>query len=272
MVKSYELPEFKEILELLLPLEVSLDNRTQTIDDWRKEYLKDVYIRRKQSKIEIFKRFVSALLERVTPGKNYLQRIETMNRYINNSSDITEDKIRRVLEESKYRFKESGLHVVLQAKLIIDKNSFQWENYFLEAERNYENGYLSDSFLRIRGVKNKVRDFAISEFSTSYCAIDRHISEILLRTGLILHGYGSFDFGANPSEKKDYGFLRKLLIGFAKQTGWQPSSNQGFSPGEIDRILWLFGQSICKRKPKCDNCPIRDVCLTFKNRYIDSIK
>lgn len=266
MNKTYEPPDFLKILNLLLPLMLSWQGRTYTINDWREKILREVKENRKQTKIKTFNRFVSALLEGFrTKGKDYELRIELMNRYFHDFSDVTEENIQQILIVHKYSLKTRGLEIILNARRIAEPSPFQWEQYFCEAERRYESGYVTDNFFEINGVGKKVRDFALSEFSTFYCAIDRHIADVIRRTGLLLYGYGQPDFGTSPTE--NYNFLQRLIVKFSKETGWAPDSSQGYSPKEIDTMLWFFSQEggICKARPGCSRCPIKDLCLTFQN-------
>lgn len=266
MGKIYDPPEFLKVMELLSPLELTWDGISYKIEEWGRKTLKDIELNRKQNKINIFNRFTSALLEGFrTKGRDYGPRIELMNKYIGDFSDVTNQNIQRVLMENNYSLKSRGLEVVSGARKIVESPSFQWERYFCEAEREYEGGYPADNFLKIRGIGKKVRDFALSEFSSFYCAIDRHVSDVIRRTGLLLYGYGQPDFGTSPTE--NYDFLQRLIIQFSKESGWSPSSQQGYSPKEIDAIFWLFSQEkgICKGKPECFRCPIKNICLTFQN-------
>jgi len=53
--------------------------------------------------------------------------------------------------------------------------------------------------------------------------------------------------------------MHDLVLKLSKQTGWPGA---GYSPGEMDRMFWLFGRSTCTAKPRCTRCPVREVCLT----------
>jgi hypothetical protein len=185
---------------------------------------------------------------------------------------VTNDKIQKVLTENNYSLKKRGLEVALSARRIVELPSFQWHKYFYEAESEYESGYGNDKFLKITGVGRKVRDFALSEFSTCFCAIDRHVADVIRRTGLLLYGYGQPDFGTSPTE--NYNFLQKLIIQFSKESGWSLDSSGGYSPKEIDAVFWSFGndEAICKSQPECFRCPIKDICLTFQNWESTPIK
>lgn len=267
MNRSYSPPEFLDMIKLLLPLELEWEGKRCTIDELRKKAVNDCAENRKQDRVTIYNRFTSALLEGFrTKGKDYGLRINLMNEYIKDFPDVTLGNIQTILNENNYSLKTRGTDVILGARNIVEPTSFQWEHYFLEAETNYTNGFLRDNkFLRIKGVGNKVRDFALSEFSTCYCAIDSHLADVIRRTGLLLYGYGQKDFGTSPTE--NYSFLQRLIIQFSKDTGWSLESAIGYSPKEIDAILWFFGneKGICRGNPECFRCPIKELCLTFQN-------
>ena len=132
-----------------------------------------------------------------------------------------------------------------------------FDEYFEKAKEEHKNNFPDDDFLKIKGVGFKVRDLALSCFLKEYSANDFHVVDVLVRTGLILYGYGDLNFGTNPNDEKNYLFLRNLIVKISKQAH--------YSPGEIDRIFWHFGRAICKNKPLCEECPIKNICLTYKN-------
>ena len=266
MDNNYVPPNFLQMMKLLLPFTLTWESKPYTIDELQKKAVKECKENRRQDKITIFNRFTSALLEGFrTKGKDYGQRIELMNKHVKNFSDITESNVHTILRENKYSLKTRAIEIITDTKQIVEPASFQWEQYFLKAESEYERGYTDDIFLKIKGVGNKVRDFALSEFSLCFCAIDRHVADVIRRTGLLLHGYGQEDFGTSPSE--NYDFLQRLIIHFARDSGWSLSSGKGYSPKEIDATFWFLGQEkgICKNKPECYHCPISKICLTYLN-------
>ena len=267
MNRSYDPPEFIDAIKLLLPLELEWEGDYYTIDEWREKAVGECAENRKQDKVTIYNRFASALLEGFrTKGKDYGPRIELMNRYIQDFSDLTPSNIQTILRENNYSLKKRGIDVILGARNVVEPPDFRWGQYFLEAEAEYESGYPYDKFLKIKGAGNKVRDFALSEFSTCYCAIDRHVADVIRRTGLLLYGYGQADFGTSPTA--NYNFLQRLIIKFSKESGWFLGSNEGFSPKEINAMFWFFSneKGICKGVPECIRCPIQKICLTYKNK------
>lgn len=268
MGRIYEAPDISELIELMLPIKLELENELYTIDQWRNKAVKEVTENRRQKKITIFNRFTSALMEGYrTRGKDYGPRIALMNKRFRDFTDITPGSIYQILAKTNYSLKDRGSGVILGAKQIVEPLSFQWEQYFLEAEESFDSGYREDEFLKIKGVGRKVRDFALSEFSTCFCAIDSHLADFIRRTGLLLYGYGQPDFGTSATE--NYQFLQRLIFRFSKESGWSRSSSQGYSPKEIDAMFWFFSneKGICKGQPECSRCPLIKVCLYFKSIF-----
>lgn len=274
MAKNYKPPQFIEIMASLSDLRLPWRNaggklEYWSVGDWGKIHRVEVVRknRSKQNKIEIFNTFVSALLQGAwTRGSSYGQRIELMEREFHDLSDVTEQSAESLLRDNNYALMSRGVNITLQAKELFESATFPLEVYFEQAENKFEGGFGNDPFLGINGVGRKVRDFALSQFSLCYCAIDRHIADILTRTGLIIYGYGDLDFGTNQNDESNYKFMQRLVIRFAKETGWSTGSSEGWSPGAIDSSFWLFGQAICKGRPECYHCPINDRCLTFQNK------
>lgn len=262
-MKSVEFPNINEVIDPLLDVKITFDREKSTIRELKDSYLKDLDKSRKLSKMQIFIYFASALLERQILGESYIKRIQLMNGRWKSYEDVTAESIKEILKESRYRFPPAGIEVILKLKELTEKD-FEWENYFKEAEDNYENNFSKDNFLKIRFVWYKVRDFAISEFSKFYLANDIHIIRMIKRTGLLINGYGDIDIGTDPSNTNEYLFLKRLIVRLSKESGWE--KGKGYSPGEIDKIFWHFGRNICKSDPLCNKCPIKDVCLTGKNR------
>lgn len=46
------------------------------------------------------------------------------------------------------------------------------------------------------------------------------------------------------------------------------SEDAKISLGELDRIFWHFGKSVCSGKPKCNICPIQEKCLYFQSKQL----
>jgi endonuclease III len=273
MNKNYNLPKFSDVMASLSPIRLPWENEFWSIGDWGKKHRAEIVKtnRNKQRKVEIFNTFVAALLQVVGTRGRYGQRIELMNEYFHNFTDITTEKAQEMLRKNKYPWISRGINVILESQALVEAPSFNWELYFQEAEKRAEDGFDDDHFLQIYGVGPKGRDFALGQFSMYWCAIDRHLAHILRRTGLIYHGSNDPDFGDNPSKRQQYKFMQRLIIRLSKETGWPTDQVSGWSPSEIDSSLWFFGQGICKDRPECLRCPIRNICLSFQNKGVNLV-
>jgi len=262
-----KLPEINLLMKKVLPVKASFTGdyippalgktAIQTIEQWRLNYLKELRLNNSFDNVEKFKVFITSLLLRANRGEVGGRLYNAFNDRVKRLSDLNKENIRKILKTSGYRFQNQGTETVLTAKkLLFNKYQGQWNKYFKEAKENYKNNFIDDNFLKIKWVRFKVRDLALSCFLKEYSANDFHVVDVLTRTGLILYGYGDLNFGTNPNNEKNYLFLRSLIIKISKQTP--------YSPGEIDRIFWHFGRTICKSKPLCKKCPIKNICLTYR--------
>ena len=263
-----ELPDINLLIKKILLVKASFigdyihpalgKTATQTIEQWRSSYLKELKLNNSFDNVNKFKVFVTSLLLRASSGEAGGKLYDMLNSKIKNFNDINEGNIKKVLNDSGYRFKNQGIETVSNTKkLLFNKYKGNWDEYFEKAKEEHKNNFPDDDFLKIKGVGFKVRDLALSCFLKEYSANDFHVVDVLVRTGLILYGYGDLNFGTNPNDEKNYLFLRNLIVKISKQAH--------YSPGEIDRIFWHFGRAICKNKPLCEECPIKNICLTYKN-------
>jgi len=263
------LPDIDVLIRKVLPVKASFTGdfihpnlgrtTTQSIEQWRLNYLKELKLNNSLDNIKKFKVFIASLLLRANRGEVGGKLYNAFNDKVKKFKDLNKENIRKILKHSGYRFQPQGIETVLNAKkLLFNKYQAKWDKYFKEAKENYKNNFLDDDFLKINGVGFKVRDLALSCFLKEYSANDFHVVDVLVRTGLILYGYGDLNFGTNPNNDENYLFLRNLIINISEQTP--------YPPGEIDRIFWHFGRTICKSKPLCEKCPIRNICLTYKNK------
>ncbi len=263
------LPDIKSLIKKILPVKASFagdfihpalgQTATQTIEQWRLNYLKELKCNNLQNSIGKFNIFITSLLLRASKGEIGGKLYDELRKQIKNYEDINKKNLRNILRETGYRFQNQGIETTLNFKvLFLKKYKGVWENYFKEAKKNYKNNFLADDFLKIKGIGFKVRDLALSCFLKEYSANDFHVVDVLTRTGLIVYGYGNLDFGTNPNNNKNYLFLRNLIIKLSEQSG--------YSSGELDRIFWHFGRAICKSRPDCENCPVQNMCLTYRNK------
>lgn len=277
---NLKLPEIKEILKKILSIEATFTGdfihpilgktATQSIEKWRNNYIKELKQNNRLNKIEKFNVFITSILLRSSSGeiggklyngeknKQGVKKYEGFKQKIINYGDINERNLKNILVNAGYRFPNQGLKTILDFKNKIFNNDDNfWNNYLSKAKNDFKNNFKEDEALKIKGIGFKVRDLALSCFLKEYSANDFHVADVIIRTGLIIYGYGDIDFGTNLNKKQNYLFLRDLIIKLAYESG--------YSPGELDRIFWHFGRTICKPNPLCLECPIKEDCVTYKN-------
>jgi len=264
-----DLPDIDLLIKKILPIKVHYvgdfinhpilgEAGTQNIEQWRSNYLKELKHNNLLDDISKFRVFIVGLLSRASRGEMVAKLYNDFND-IKKFDDFNKLNIKTVLKNIGYRFQDQGTKTIIDVKDVFLKEYHNsWDNYFKEAKKKYKNNFLDDAFLKVKGVGFKVRDLALSCFLKEYSANDFHVVDVLVRTGLVLYGYGDLNFGTNPNDKKNYLFLRNLIIKISKYTK--------YSPGEIDRIFWHFGRAICKKRPLCEECLINSICLTYKNK------
>lgn len=232
---------------------------TQSIEKWRLNYLEEIKLNNSKSDIGKFNVFVTSLLLRTASGESGARLYNELGKKISNYGDINTKNIKNVLKIAGYRFPQQGLETVLKFKdLFFKKYNGQWDVYLNEAKTKYKDNFIEDDVLKIKGVGLKVRDLALSSFLKEYSANDIHVVRVISRTGLFVYGYGNVDIGTNLANKENYIFLRNLIIKFSEESD--------FSQGELDRIFWHFGRTICKKKPLCQSCHTKNNCLTYTNK------
>jgi len=260
-------PTVSEIAERLLPalVEFEADGRKQSrpLRDWVEADRADARRRRETDRDHaIFIRFAAALLERNVSGASYFRRLDVFGSDFRDPASLTPEHAEAMLRESGYRYPPTGARALMEITAQLTAADFSWPDYFAKGEANWESGFPDDPLKKIKGVGDKTRDFALSEFSDYYCAPDLHVCRMMARTGLILHGYGDPDFSTS-----DYGFVRRVIAKLARQSGF-PGASDALSPAHIDRMFWYYGQDRkrCAADPGCDDCLASDVCLTGIHR------
>jgi hypothetical protein len=219
--------------------------------------------RRSWSSDAVLRRFAAALLERNVSGSNYVRRVAEFEQSFGEPAALTREPALAMLRSSGYRYPNTGADVLCGIVSLLTDPAFDWASYFARAEREWESGFQDDPLLRkVKGVGNKTRNFALSEFSDYYCAPDLHVMRIMARSGLVLHGIGDPSFHTG-----DPIFVRKVINRLARETGF-PDQSDALSPAAIDRMFWYYGQdrSKCDVTPGCSKCPANDICLTGQNR------
>lgn len=260
---EFTVPEPSDVLARIADVLAKPNDDERPIKEWRAIYMKELVTNRKKPDTGIFNGFVNNLLERAMPGEAWNKREQKFKKVFVNYDAVTKKNAREVLK-ADYRWgPEKGTAVIMAAKRIVTANGFTWPDYVCRAEGNYESDFREDDFLKIKNVGLKVRDLALSALSARFVAIDLHVVRVTSRTGLLLHGYGDARITTEVTKSQGYLFFHDLMLKLARRTGWPDG---GYSPGEIDRMFWNFGRSVCNANPKCKNCPLADTCLTSVGR------
>ena len=254
-----KVPEPSDVLAGIADVHAGFAGDKRTVAQWRESYREDLTTARQKPPLSIFLRFVNGFLERAVPGDTWKRRMDAFAKSIASFEAMTDESVARILRETGYRFPKDGLAVVMEAKRIVTSPTFAWSSYIEQAEQFYETDFPHDPFLRIPFVAFKTRDLALSDLSDRFAAIDLHVVRVISRTGLLVHGYGNGDISTDVSKTNGYMFFHELILKLAHRTGWPGS---GYSPGEIDRMIWNFGRAVCKNKPDCTSCPLAGTCLT----------
>ncbi len=256
---NINVPDSEDILSFISDVDAEFGEERRSIDEWRVDYRESLTDALARPDIDIFNGFINSLLERAMSGEAWARRHEAFQESFRSFDDITPARVADVLKRSGYRFPSDGLSVILAAKEIVTSKDFSWRGYVSLAEEAYGSDFAEDVFLDIKGVGLKTRDLALSELSERFIAVDLHVVRVVTRTGLILRGYGDPRITTDVSKDGGYLFFHDLILKLARDTGWPES---GYSPGEMDRMLWNFGRAVCGSTPRCSTCPLRGACLT----------
>lgn len=95
-----------------------------------------------------------------------------------------------------------------------------------------------DELMKLPGVGRKVANIVLASFGKEAIAVDTHVHRIANRLKLVST--------RRPEETEEE--LKKI---FPKEL-W----------GRINKVFVGFGQTVCKAKPLCDECPISKECPT----------
>jgi len=254
------LPDIKEIIQPMLNVTTTLDvagsSISKTISEWVEEYKRNVKESRNKPRDHIFFEFVIHLLARQS-NERWWPKIEKWFQEIKLIDNVNEMSVTlEKLKERGYRFPPQGVRVILDTKnVFLNKYGGDWDRYFKLADDNFKEDFPNDHFLKIKYVKHKVRDLALRSFSAKYIAVDSHVVDVLRRTGLICFSYlFGLEMSTNREKEDVYLNLRKLCLRLSEEANLEP--------GELDRIFWHYGRSICTGgKPKCGQCVVNTICL-----------
>lgn len=270
-----KLPDINRLISEIVKIEASFDGETHKIEDWiqkHREQIKEnqnlITYTSDENDIKILISFLRDLLVRAMKGERGEILYVELKKSIRSKRDLNEKKYQQILQKAKYRWgSKVGKKVMSDiVKVFAQELKWDWKKYFGRAEKSYETNFQEDELLKIKHVKLKVRDLALSSFNPNYVANDLHVVRVITRTGLLNYGFdllesNKLEMGNNPSNEKNYLFLHRLVHKLSKLT------DKKYLAADLDRIFWFFGKSICGDKPKCSKCPIKGLCLTGQYKH-----
>jgi len=266
MDQHIKLPNVKELISQILEKKYSDKDKKQTksINGWVEKDIEDRKERReKWDKNEKFFWLVQCFLARAQSPPNLCK---PLLEYVQKIENINEESIIKAIEEYKKRDEyknrwgnEITVKIIEDAKKVLHKHyKDDCEIYFDKAEKEFDEFIKADKkngidhFLEIKGIGLKLRDYALSDFSEKYLAVDTNLLKALNHTGLILYKY-PYKISLRLFEI-DYKNIQQLCLKFASELNKPPQW--------LDRVLFHFGKEFCDVK----NCNVSE-CLTcrFKN-------
>jgi hypothetical protein len=271
---TLELPDVCTTLERLMPLESCFESRTQPIEGWvseqRRQTNENLALTEQRSDnhdIQVLRLFFRDLLMRNIVGEGGGRIYQCLCQTVRTKDDLTQRNLEKGLKMARYRW---GIDVgsgVMMATVAFfrDELRWNWQEYLQQAERAKEWNFPDDPLLKIKHVKFKVRDLALSNFNSNYAAFDLHVTRVVSRIGLVAYGWEltantGIDFGTNPADDANYLFFHRLFLKLASL------SRGRFTPVDLDRIFWHLGRCRCGATTQCVTCPIRAMCLTGRQR------
>jgi hypothetical protein len=271
---QFVVPDVTPTLDRLMTVKSRFDGQTKPISQWVSEHRDEIQknrelIEQKSSTNDIYilNIFLRDILVRAIRGEMGNRVHEQLDLRIQTKADLTRENYVEVLRKSKYRWGvDVGSQVMLAVvKFVEDELFWDWDRYLEDAERSREDNFKDDPMLRIKYVKFKLRDLALSNFSPHFAAFDLHVTRVLTRLGWLCYGFpllqnSDLEMGNNPSNEKNYLFIHRLFVTLSEMTDGK------YSPVDIDRIFWHLGKSLCGATTKCIQCPVARDCPTGRLR------
>lgn len=270
---NIELPDINIVITSIQQVESKFDGISKPISEWVNEHRE--YIRKNKSLLEsksdendikILITLLNDFLMRSMSGERGSKIKTALENNLKEANDLHKKNYHLTLIEAKYRFVKDGTFVMNAVAEYFSKElKWNWISYFSDADSYHKTNFTEDELLKIKGLKFKVRDLALSNFNPNYAANDLHIVRVSTRLGLLNYGFdlladSELEMGNDPSNKKNYLFLHRLFLKLSDYT------DKKWLLADFDRSFWHFGRTICNDKPKCNACPVNDICLTGKTR------
>ena len=273
---NLELPNINDILGKMVTVNLSFDGQEDAISKWLQRHRKTIKSNQRlfihqseQNDIKILHSMLRDLLVRATKGERGNRVYDELLKTIKRKKDLTTQNYKTILTNAQYRWGIAiGTQVISKVvEFFASRLKWNWKVYFDAAEKYHETNFQQDELLKVKHIGYKVRDLALSSFNRNYVANDLHVVRVMTRLGLLNYGFdlltdSSLEMGNNPGNIKNYLFLHRLVLKLSKLTHGQ------YFPADLDKVLWSFGKSICKNRPKCNSCPMKKLCLTGKSKKL----
>ncbi len=227
---------------------------------WRRRFLDEVVSRLKSSRIK---------------GNDEIKvELETKER---ETLIVTYDVLLKVVEKIANEKKKLWSEIHDSLRNFYDKlvEAGSLKNWVEELYKSVDKGRREEYVKGIKGLGKKAVDIILRDLGYFERApIDRHERRFLLRTGIALL------YTSGEKDPLDYEFYHEALSKYCEQELKGVTRNvDGITipldkPGIVDWIIWYFScekeaekkcKAICTSKPKCNECPIKDLCL-YRNR------
>lgn len=159
---------------------------------------------------------------------------------------------RRILEAGPRRVAEAIRPAGLQdakARAIVEAARLIVEKYGGDMSRLMEKGVdaVRGELLSLPGVGEKTVDVVLSNWGYPVVAVDTHVRRVALRLGL--------------ADSPSYRAVREAL-----HRVFRPEKRL-----EAHLLLIKLGREVCKaRNPRCDVCPLRDICRYARERGVST--
>ncbi len=269
------IPDINEICSKITRINAKFNGETKSINEWvlkcREDINKNNLLLKEKSNendMRILKIILQSVLIRAMKGEVSEKIRVLLEENLKTKEDLILENYKKIVDNYRWGIDKGAQVISDVVSFFREKLNWDFVEYFQRAKEDYENNFQKDKIKQIKHIGFKLRDLALSNFNENYAANDLHVVRVITRIGLLNEGFnieclksGSLEMGNNPSDEKQYLFLHKLILRLSKLT--KGTFNE-YSPVDLDRIFWHFGRTVCKSTPNCNNCPIKDICLTGK--------
>ncbi len=184
-----------------------------------------------------FEIMVGAILTQNTSWKN----VEKAIRELKEKGALTPDEIHRLKRSELARLIKSSGYYRIKAERLKSFVKFLFVNYGgnLGRMRKEEGKVLREKLLKVRGIGPETADsILLYGLGKPIFVVDAYTKRILLRHGL-------------TSQKTSYEEIQRLFMDHL------PHEERLFN--EYHALMVHLGKTLCKKIPKCDICPLRDI-------------